>query len=176
MPGDAEGNGVPADSVYDRLRRIAGRYLARERPDHTLQPTALVHEAWLRLARYRTGHELSAGEFQILASHVMRRVLTDYARSRRTDKRDAERRVQMDEDEALARDGAEAVLEVDEALRDLAEQDPELARVVELRFFGGHTLKEIAGIAGISPRTVNRRWQLARAWLLDAMSAPEEGP
>ena len=149
---------------------MAALHLSRERADHTLQPTALVHEAWLRLARHRDEHSLDETGFQVLASHVMRRVLTDHARARLAAKRDGGERLTLDDDAAAApREGPALVVEVDDALDDLAALDPELAALVELRFFGKHTLPEIAALTGLSLRTVNRRWQLARAWLHEAL-------
>ena len=156
---------------------MAALHLSRERADHTLQPTALVHEAWLRLARHRDEHALDETGFQVLASHVMRRVLTDHARARLAAKRDGGARLPLDGDAtdaaaaaAAPRHGGPAlVVEVDDALDDLAALDPELAALVELRFFGKHTLPEIAALTGLSLRTVNRRWQLARAWLHEAL-------
>ncbi len=148
---------------------MAALHLSRERPDHTLQPTALVHEAWLRLARRREEHALDETGFQMLASHVMRRVLTDHARARNAAKRDGGDRRLFEADDIPAPDGAALVIEVDDALVDLAELDPELAALVELRFFGKHTLPEIAALTGLSLRTVSRRWQLARAWLIEAL-------
>ena len=143
--------------VYERLRRVAARLLESERPDHTLQPTALVHEAWLRLADYRSAHALDETGFQMLASQVMRHVLIDHARGRAAARRDGGERQPLDL--TLPAAGPALVLEV----------DAELAALVELRFFGRHSLPEIAGLTGQSLRTVNRRWQLARAWLLDAL-------
>lgn len=128
-----------------------------------------MHEAWLRLSDYRAGHALPDAEFQRLASHVMRRILTDHARRRTAARRDARRNVPLTDRPA---GGAALVVEVDDALRDLAEQDPELAQLVELRFFGGHTLEEVAAVTGVSLRTVHRRWQVARAWLLRALAEP----
>jgi RNA polymerase sigma factor (TIGR02999 family) len=160
------------DRIYGRLRSLAGQFLARERPDHTLQPTALVHEAWLRLASYRVDHDLSDEELALLAAQVMRRVLTDCARRKSASKRDGGRRIELD---AVLDTGGEAsafVIEVDEALGALAEVDVELARIVELRFFGAYTLEEVAVVLDLSPRTLKRRWQLARAWLRTAMAAP----
>ena len=159
--------------VYERLRRVAARLLERERPDHTLQPTALVHEAWLRLADYRSAHVLDETGFQMLASQVMRHVLIDHARGRAAARRDGGERQPLDL--TLPAAGPALVLEVDEALRALAEVDAELAALVELRFFGRHSLPEIAGLTGQSLRTVNRRWQLARAWLLDALGGRAAG-
>ncbi len=160
--------------AYERLRGVAARLLQGERLDHTLQPTALVHEAWLRLSAWRTGHELDETGFQVLASQVMRHVLTDHARGRATAKRDGGERQPLDE-AAPAADGPALVLEVDEALRALAEVDVELAALVELRFFGRLSLPEIARLTGQSLRTVNRRWQLARAWLLEALDGDVDG-
>jgi len=153
--------------VYERLRRVAARLLESERPDHTLQPTALVHEAWLRLADYRSAHALDETGFQMLASRVMRHVLIDHARGRAAARRDGGERRPLDL--TLPAAGPALVLEVDEALRALAEVDAELAALVELRFFGRHSLPEIAELTGQSLSTVNRRWRLARAWLLDAL-------
>ncbi len=154
--------------MYERLRRMAGRLLESERPDHTLQPTALVHEAWLRMTAWRSGHELDETGFQMLASQVMRHVLTDHARGRAAAKRDGGERRPLDLT-APAPGGPALVLEVDEALHALAAVDAELAALVELRFFGRHSLPEIAELTGQSLRTVNRRWKLARAWLVDAL-------
>ena len=135
-----------------------------------------MHEAWLRLASYEAQDDLSPDERTALASHVMRRVLTDHARARQTAKRDAARRERTVDEMVPAGDGADAVIEVDEALGDLARLDPELATVVELRFFGGYTLDEIARTLGLSIRTITRRWQLARAWLLSEMDGTGAGP
>ena len=153
------------------MRELAALYLRRERPDHTLQPTALVHEAWLRLATYRSEHELSPHEYRALAAQVMRRVLTDHARRRSSIKRDGERQRSTT---ATEPDGAEVVLDVHAALEELALVDSELALIVELRFFGGLSLAEIAEHTGLSVRTVKRRWQLARAWLADVMAEDDE--
>lgn len=124
----------------------------------------------MRLATWRTDHSIPEAEYHALASHVMRRVLTDHARRRATAKRDARRADAGVDVETLEQRGDATVLEVDRLLRDLAEMDTELAEVVEMRFFGGHTLAEIAELRDISLRTANRRWQLARAWLLAALA------
>ncbi len=160
--------------VYERLRALAAGHLARERPDHTLQATALVHETWLRLRAWRGSDELARlqpGEVALLASTVMRRVLTDHARARGAAKRDAAKAPGLQGAPVPDASAARAIVDVDDALRDLAEQDAELARLVELRFFGGCTLPEIAELTGCSLRTANRRWQLARAWLIEALDA-----
>jgi RNA polymerase sigma factor (TIGR02999 family) len=177
LGGPAAGGGaVPAGAAaesYERLRRVAARLLQGERLDHTLQPTALVHEAWLRLAEYRGAQVLQEADFQVLASQVMRHVLTDHARARATAKRDGGERQPLEHADRAA--GAAVVLDVDEALRSLAEVDAELATLVELRFFGRHSLPEIAELTGQSLRTVNRRWSLARAWLAEALDAGPRG-
>ena len=173
MPQDPADVALRADA-YARLRQTAERFLAAERVDHTLQPTALVHEAWLRLANWRSQQSLSETDYHGLASHVMRRVLTDHARRRTAAKRDARREQDVADMELVERTGPTVVLEVDAALRELADVDAELAELVELRFFGGHTLAEIAELRGQSLSTVNRRWKLARAWLLDALGDDSE--
>lgn len=170
MPPDPKAGDEPRPeltAVYERLRRLAALALARERPDHTLQPTALVHETWLRLQSWRADHELEEREWLHLAASVMRRVLTDHARARGAAKRDGGRRQLLAD--LPAPDAAALVLEVDEALQSLSLLDAELAALVELRFFGGHTLVEIAALTGQSLRSVNRRWQLARSWLADVL-------
>ncbi len=161
---------------YGRLRELAARHLARERPDHTLGATALVHEVWLRLARYATDHALDERETELLCSHVMRRVLTDHARERGARKRDGGVRQRFEELEHVSAplQASAVVLDVDQALTRLARFDPELARIVELRFFGGHTMARIATWTGLSERSLKRRWALARAWLMDALAGTQE--
>ena len=173
---ESAGGTEPLDGAYERMRRVASRLLANERPDHTLQPTALVHEAWLRLARYRADHELSAAEADALTGQVMRRVLTDHARSRLRQKRGAHRvDPRRDPDAVSDNDATWLVVRVDDALGDLQRVDAELAQLVEMRFFGGYSLAEIAAATGVSLRTANRRWQLARAWLLDTFRCDAAG-
>lgn len=162
--------------LYDELRVLAGRLMRAERPDHTLQPTALVHEAYLRLVDQRQVQWQGRAHFLGLAARMMRRVLVDHARARATAKRGGEQvRVTLD-DETLASDerGLE-LLALDEALERLAEEDPRAGRVVELRFFGGLTVEETAGVLETSPVTVKRDWQYARAWLSRALSE-DAGP
>ncbi len=135
-----------------------------------------MHEAWLRLDAWKKGRsndaQLDPHDEHLLASHIMRRVLTDHARRRTTAKRDVRRHEAGIDPDQLAPSGSAFVLEVDDALRDLAELDAELAEVVELRFFGGHSLQEVADLRGLSLRTMNRRWKLARAFLLTAFDDP----
>lgn len=154
--------------VYEELRRLAARLLRGERAGHTLRPTALVHEAYLRLVDQRAAWQ-DQPHFLAIAAQAMRRVLVDYARGHLASKRGgAAARVPFDGAiEAAAADevALDDVIEVDRALTDLAAVDPLEARVVELRYFGGLTVEETAAALGVSPATVKREWQMARAWL-----------
>jgi RNA polymerase sigma factor (TIGR02999 family) len=158
--------------VYAELRRQAGLVLRREGEGHTLQPTALVHEAWLRLGDQHAAHWESRTQFFAIAAQMMRRVLVDHARTRRALKRGAGA-VQIslgDADRAAAQRGGAAldavdVLALDEALERLAALDPQKARLVDLRFFAGLSIPEAAAALGISPATVGREWAVARMWL-----------
>lgn len=152
--------------VYDELRRLARQYLQRERSDHTLQATGLVHEAYLRLVDQSGMSWQNRAHFFAVAAKVMRRILVDYARSHRAEKRGGDRE-KLAFDEALAPSGERAVdlIALDEALRDLETFDVRQSRIVELRFFGGLTNEEIGELLEISPRTIKREWRLAKAWL-----------
>jgi RNA polymerase sigma factor (TIGR02999 family) len=156
--------------VYDELRRLAGAYMRRERPGHTLQPTALVHEAYLRLVDQQRVDWRNRAQFVGLAAMMMRRVLVNHARVRAADKRggDAERVPLTLAGEMLRRPEVDA-LALHEALDRLAAQDPRKSQVVELKFFGGLTTVEIAEALELSPATIEREWSFARAWLYDAM-------
>jgi RNA polymerase sigma factor (TIGR02999 family) len=152
--------------VYQELRRLAANYLRRERPGQTLQPTALVHEAYLRLMKDKPNRWKNRAHFCAIAAHSMRQILIERARARGALKRGgAQPRVTLDE--ALVAGGERAfdVVALDEALERLAAIDPEQARLVELRFFGGLTVEETADAMAISPATVKRHWTVARAWL-----------
>ena len=153
--------------VYQDLRQIARRALRREGKHHTLQTTAVVHEAYLRLARPRTAVFNNRTHFFAVAATVMRRVLVDHARAKHAEKRGgANEPVQLDGfDPAVSMDKPEQVLAVDAALTRLSQVDERQARIVELRFFAGLTVEETAAALDISPRTVKREWQVARAWL-----------
>jgi RNA polymerase sigma factor (TIGR02999 family) len=151
--------------VYGELRRIARRLMRREAGNHTLQTTALVHEAYLRLARPELPNVKSRAHFFAIAATVMRRVLVDYARAKRAAKRVRADRLTFDEPCALSFDEPELVLVVDTALTRLSQRDQRQGRIVELRFFAGLTVEETAEVLQVSPRTVKREWQLARAWL-----------
>ena len=153
-------------AVYQELRRLAAAYLRRERPGQTLQPTALVHEAYLRLLRDRPDRWQNRAHFCAIAAHSMRQILITQARARAALKRGGgEARVTLDE--ALVAGGGTSLdlLALDDALERLATLDPDGARIVELRFFGGLTVEETAEAMAISPATVKRHWALARAWL-----------
>ena len=153
-------------AVYDELRRIAVTHMRRERPDHTLQPTALVNEAWLRLLRGKSLDCSDRSQFLALAAGAMRRILVDYARAYRAGKRfSGKQRVDLEESLAWAANQSTQLVALDEALRELARIDPRQHRIVEMLFFGGMTGEEVSDALGISTRTVKREWSMARAWL-----------
>ena len=155
-----------AELLYGELRKIAAGYLAREREGHTLQPTALVNEAYMRLVDQRDVTWQNRAHFLGIAARVMRRILVDHARSRRRDKRGGgAARVTLDDERVGAAEMDVDLVALDDALRKLVDVDPELARVVELRYFGGLTVEEAAEALGTSPRSVDRAWATARAWL-----------
>jgi RNA polymerase sigma-70 factor, ECF subfamily len=151
--------------VYAELRRLAAHYLKKERAGHTLQPTALVHEAFLRLVDADVQWE-NRGHFFALAAQLMRRILVDYARERLAEKRGGgEAKVSLDEAFVFACEKPSELIALDEALKNLAKVDPRRSQVVELRFFGGLSNEEIADVLGVHKNTVLRDWNLARAWL-----------
>jgi RNA polymerase sigma-70 factor (ECF subfamily) len=154
------------EAVYPELRRIAGRYLKRERAGHTLQATALVNEAYLRLVGQIDKDWKNRSHFFAVAAQLMRRILVDYARERKAQKRDGgRRRVDLSDTLMISDDRLDEIIVIDAALNRLAEWDPRQCRVVELRFFSGLTEDEIAEILGVAPRTVKRDWRVAKAWL-----------
>jgi RNA polymerase sigma factor (TIGR02999 family) len=158
--------------VYDELRRLAAGYISRERPGQTLQATALVNEAFVRMAAERTRRFENRTHFLAIAALSMRQILVQRARARNAAKRGgAPRRVTLDEGQLAGQHPAADVdLEaLDEALDRLAAIDPEQARIVELRYFGGLTVEETAEAVGVSPATVKRQWAMARAWLKRAL-------
>jgi len=161
--------------VYDELRRQAAYYMRGERPSHTLQPTALVHEAYLRMVEQRETPQNRA-HFFALAAKLMRRILVDHARGRRSAKRGAdEQAVQLEEGFIFAEERSGELVALDEVLQRLAQFDPRLDRIVELRFFGGLSVEDTAEVMGISPRTVKRDWNAAKAWLRGEMTRTEGG-
>ena len=157
--------------IYAELRRIAARQLRLEREGHTLQPTALVHEAYLRLVEQRSVDWQSRAHFFGVAAQVMRRVLVDHARMRNYQKRGGKlAHVELDEAATLATEQAAELVALDEALDALARLDPRKSRVVELRYFGGLSAEETAEVLGVSEVTVLREWGRAKAWLRREMS------
>ncbi len=161
--------------VYQELRRLAAANIRNEKPGQTLQPTALVQEAYLRLMKDRPERWQNRAHFCAIAAHSMRQILIERARARNAQKRWGDKaRVTLDE--ALVQGGEQSVdlLALDAALEQLAALDPEQARIVELRFFGGLTVEETAEALGVSPATVKRHWTVARAWLARELESRPE--
>lgn len=157
--------------LYDELRRLAGRYLGHERPDHTLQATALVHEAYLALVGDADTHLQNRAHFFALAARVMRRLLVDHARARKMAKRGGGApKLSLDEALQVGADAPEDLLGLDDALTRLAELDPRKARIVEMRFFGGASVEEVASVLELSTATVVNETRAARAWLYSELS------
>ena len=186
MPGDMEGEQITRllerwseghrdaldqliPIVYSELKRIASGYLEGERPGATLQVTALVHDAYLRLIDYREPKFKSRKHFYVVAAQVMRRILVDHARRRDAQKRRAE----VPPDSGLVVRPDVDVLDLDEALNRLAASNPEKARLVELRYVGGLIIQEVADITGTSPAGVKRQWTVTKAWLYRALSGSD---
>ena len=152
--------------VYDELRRIARRYMKREPAGHTLQTTALVNEAYLRLIEQKGMKWQNRAHFFAISAQLMRRILVSMARARHADKRGGEaRQVSLDEALVISEERAAELVALDEAMNELAALDPRRSRVVELRYFGGLSVEETAEVLKISPETVMRDWKRAKAWL-----------
>ena len=172
---DARDRLIPV--VYDELRRRAAGFLRRERSGHTLQPTALVHEAYLRLINQDRAVWRNRAQFFAIASEIMRRILVDRARARKMAKRSGRwARVSLVEDAAQASPREVDVLDLDTALDELAAMDRRKARVAELRFFGGLSLEEIGVVLDTSVATTTRDWQAARAWLFKRLTRAKAPP
>jgi RNA polymerase sigma factor (TIGR02999 family) len=172
--GDAQALERLTPLVYQELHRIARGYMARERPDHTLQTTALVNEAYVRLVDARQVAWQDRVHFFAVCAQAMRRILVDHARSRAYLKRGGGNvRIQFDEAYGIAGSPETNLLELDEALNRLSHLDPRKGKVIEMRFFGGLSVEETAEALGISPETVMRDWKLARAWLYRELSADQ---
>ena len=158
--------------VYSEMRRLAGSYMRKERPDHTLQATALVNEAYLKLVEQRAVDWQSRAHFFGIAAQVMRRILVDHARGHLRDKRGGgQKPVPIDEALVFAPEQSEEFLKLNEALDRLTRLDARQGKIVELRFFGGLTVEQTAELLGISPKTVKRDWSMAKAWLHGELKA-----
>ena len=165
--GEQEALGELMPLVYDHLRGMAANHLRNERPDHTLETKALVNEAFLRLVRQEQVPCRGREQFFAIAARMMRRILVDHARSRDCAKRDGGEMVSLTLEafDRLPTEDPQALLALDDALKDLAKHDPVQAKIVEMRYFGGLNKDEMATVLDISPATVTRRFKLARAWL-----------
>ena len=164
--GEVDASGQLFPLVYEELRRIAHRQIGRERPGHTLDTTALVHEVYLKLVDQTRVQWADRSHFFAVATQAMRRILVDYARQYCSDKRGGGAiRVSLDDANPAAEDRAELLLAVDDALAELGKLDERLSRVVECRFFGGLTEEETAEVLGVTARTVRRDWLKAKGWL-----------
>lgn len=164
--GNASAAETVAPIIYDELKRLARRYMRRERSDHTLQTTALVHEAYLKLVGQQSVKWQSRSHFYGVAAQMMRRILTDHARRNLRLKRGGAKDIlPLDEALVFSPEYSEELLKLDEALNRLAKLDGRQGRIVELRFFAGLTVEETAEFLGISPKTVKRDWAVAKAWL-----------
>jgi RNA polymerase sigma factor (TIGR02999 family) len=172
--GDASSLEKLIPLVEAELRRLAERYMAKERPNHTLQPTALVNELYLRLIDWKNARWHNRAHFLGVAAKLMRRILVDHARRQQNLKRGGQvAKVSLDEMPVVSSDGCADPIALDDALNSLASLDARKSQIVELRFFGGLTVEETAEVMKISPRTVKREWSLAQAWLLCALSGEE---
>lgn|SRR5215467_9941004 len=164
--GDARALEALLPLVYDELHRQAVRFFHRERAGHTLQPTALVHEVYLRLINQHEVNWQNRAQFFGIAAEMMRRILVSHARGRQAEKRGgAAQRITLDEGVAATPERDLNLLALDEALTRLGQLDPQKSRIVELRFFTGLSVEETAEVMGVSPRTIDRQWQTAKAWL-----------
>lgn len=163
--GDQEAAGQVIAAVYGDLRRMAARAMRRERPGHTLQPTALVHEAFLKLAGNARVEWRDRAHFFGVAARLMREILVDSARKRDALKRGSGARITLDDSLLVSQDRLGDIVAMDEVLKRLEALDPRQGRIVELRFFGGLNVEEVAEILEISTPTVKREWQSAKAWL-----------
>ena len=159
--------------IYDELRSLASNYLRRERSDHTLQPTALVHEAYIKLIDQTQVKWQNRAHFFGIAANIMRRILVDYARKHGADKRGgAAEKLPLEEEIMIVSEGKSAeLLALDEALENLSKIDPQKSKIVELRYFGGLSVEETAEVLGVSEITVKRHWRMAKAWLYGQLSS-----
>jgi RNA polymerase sigma factor (TIGR02999 family) len=164
--GDRNAVDILLPVIYDELRKLAANYLRRERPDHTLQPTALVHEAYLRLVDQTRVNWQNRAHFFGVAAQIMRRMLVDHARRHNAEKRGQNfQKISLDENIDRAAERSTQLIALDDALKALADLDEQKARVVELRYFGGLSVEETARVMGVTPTTIKRHWRFAKAWL-----------
>jgi RNA polymerase sigma factor (TIGR02999 family) len=161
--------------IYEQLRDIAHHCLQRERSGHTLQSTALVHEAYLRMVHQAPPDIQNRSHFAAVAARLMRQILVDHARARRAAKRGGDLRVELEEARVIPQKQGADVLALDDALNALAVIDEQQSRIVELRYFGGLTIEETASVLGNSPATVKREWNVAKAWLSRAIRRGKRG-
>ncbi len=169
--GDTQAADALVPLVYSELRKLAAHYLKSEREGHTLQPTALVHEAFLKLVEQETAWQ-NRNHFFAMAANLMRRILVDYARAYKAEKRGgAAEKVSLEDAFIFVKEKPAETIALDEALEELAKIDARRAKVVELKFFGGLQTEEIAEVLGVHPNTVLRDWNLARAWLKTQMQS-----
>src|SRR5437588_6147845 len=160
--------------IYDELRRLARHYMSRERPGNTLQTTALVNEAYLRLINRKHVHWQNHAHFFAIAAQLMRSILVDHARSHAYAKRGGgARKIALDDAMAVSQQRAADVVALDDALKRLAEIDPRQSRIVEMKFFGGLTIEETGEVLGLSPATIKREWSTAKAWLYHELNRNE---
>ena len=171
----AAGDAAALDSliplIYEDLHRIAARHLRREKPEHTLQATALINEVWLRLAGEQTISWQNRAHFFGVSAEIMRRILVDHARRKQAGKRGGGiATIALDENVDWSNERDLSLVALDDALVELARLDPQQSKVVELRFFAGLNVEETAEVMGVSPTTIKREWRTARAWLLQEMA------
>jgi len=160
--------------IYDELRQLARHYMSRERAGHTLQTTALVNEAYVRLVNRKGVHWQNRAHFFAIAAQLMRSILVDHARSHAYAKRGGgARKIALDDAMVISQQRAAEVVALDDALKRLAEIDPLQSRLVEMKFFGGLTIEETAEVLGLSPATIKREWSTAKAWLYHELSKNE---
>jgi len=172
--GDQEALQALIPLVYEELRRIAQYHLRQERPDHTLQSTALVHEAYLRLVRQGPTEVANRSHFLAMASQLMRQILVDHARAHRAAKRGGGLKLELQDAMAKEKNAQNVdLIALDRALNELERLDPQQCRIVEMRFFGGLSIEDTAEVMGISRTTIKREWATARTWLRREMSAKE---
>jgi len=171
--GDEESLHLLLSLVYDELRRLAHRYLRKERPDHTLQSAALVHEAYLRLIKQQPMHFENRAHFFAVSAQLMRQILVEYARRRKAAKRGPGYKLTLDESIAPAKSRSVNLIALDDALNGLAKVDPQQCRIVELRFFSGLSIEETSQVLGVSPATVKREWNTAKLWLYNQIRRAE---